>query len=131
MSNTPLYDATLSDQLLRARVEAQAKVAEAQSWAHRQAEAAQKRADQVEREYHLKRALLTQEIEERVRATLVETAPPLPALRVELDEESHDEQAQPERTEQDAPPIPTMEELLRPTPGVTRFLDSLLGAPER
>jgi hypothetical protein len=126
VSDTPLYDATLSDLLLRARTEAQERVAEAQTWAHRQAEAAQKRADEVERDYHLKRAQLTQEIEERVRAALVETAPPLPALRLDLDEEF-----EPERTEQDAPPIPSMEELLRPTPGITRFLDSLLGAPER
>jgi hypothetical protein len=124
VSDTPLYDATLSDQLLRARTEAQARVAEAQTWAHRQAQAAQQRADQVERDYLEKRAQLTREIEERVRATLVETAPPLPALRVDVEDEPA-----PEPTEQDAPPIPSMADLLRPSPGVTRFLDALLGAP--
>ena len=129
MTDTPLYDATLSDLLLRARTEAQERIAEAQTWAHRQAEAAQQRADEVARDYHLKRAQLTQEIEERVRATLVETAPPLRPLRVELD--AAEPEVELERTEQDAPPIPSMAELLRPSPGITRFLDSLLGSPER
>jgi hypothetical protein len=126
VSDTPLYDATLSDHLTRTRNEAQALVAEAQTWALRQAEAAHQRADAAEREFALRTAQLAQQIEERVRATLVETAPPLRPLRVDLDEEPALEP-----TELDAPPIPSMEDLLRPSPGVTRFLDALLGAPER
>jgi vacuolar-type H+-ATPase subunit H len=115
VSDTPLYDETLSDLLLRARTEAQVRIAEAQTWAKREVEAAQQRADRVEQDYLAHRALLTEEINERVRATRVES----------------NQEPETERTEHDAPPIPSMEELLQPSPGITRFLDSLLGAPER
>lgn len=115
MSDTPLYDETLSDLLLRVRTEAQLRLAEVETWAKQEVEAAQQRADRVERDYLARRALLTQEINEQVRASRVES----------------DREPETERTEHDAPPVPSMKELLQPSPGITRFLDSLLGAPER
>lgn len=130
MTDTPLYDATLSDQLLRARLEAQAQVSEARSWALKQAASAQLRADEAKRDYDLKRAELTAQIEERSRATLVHVAPPQPEQCLDLAVEPGAGHEAPERTELDAPPIPSMAELLLPTPGITRFLDALLGAPE-
>ncbi|MCW2599395.1 MAG: hypothetical protein JWM02_1224 [Frankiales bacterium] len=110
MSDTPLYAATLSDLLLRARREADRRVA-----------LAEKRADLADREARVRRALVEDTVEEQVRAALVLGAPPLPTLRAVVDEEP---------TEREAPPVPSMEELLRPTPGVTRFLDALLGVQD-
>jgi hypothetical protein len=110
VSDTPLYDATLSDLLQQARREADRRVA-----------LAEERATTAEREARVRRALEAREIEERVRVALASDAPPLPALRTYPAEEPLD---------REAPPVPSMDELLRPTPGVTRFLDSLVGGPE-
>lgn len=112
--DTPLYDATLSDVLQRARL---------------RVEQAERRADLAEREARVRQALVADEVEERVRTALADAAPPLPPLRTEQDEPADEPLS--EAGEREAPPVPSMAELLRPTPGVTRFLDSLLGAPER
>jgi hypothetical protein len=134
VSETPLYDQTLSDALLRARREgelarirgAQAeqdalrKVAAAEQAAAARVAAAEARAAQAERAARVRRALITDEVEDQVRHALASDAPPLPELR----------QAEEPEPEPEPPPIPSMAELMRPHPGVNRFLDSLLGAPD-
>ncbi len=91
MTDTPLFDATLSDHLLRTRREAEARIAEVEREAAARVAAAELRASQAEH-----RQAVWAEPEE---------AP----------------------VERDAPPVPSMEELMRPMPGINRFLDSLLG----
>ena len=119
VSNSPvMYDETLSDVLQRART----RVAEVERRADERVALAEERAVNVEREAQARQAHVEREVEEQVRAALALSAPPLQALRVDLDEEPF---------EREAPPVPSMAELLRPTPGVTRFLDSLYGEPDR
>lgn len=147
MTDTPLFDATLSDLLLGARrgverAEAQAALAarraaeqaaearqqarievmRAQHIAARTVAEAHARADRAVRQERVRRAFLGEEAEERVRLALVDV-PPLPELAgrtISLDGPL--EEAEPE-----APPVPSMADLLKPSPGVTRFLDTLLG----
>ena len=122
MTDTPLFDQTLSDLLLVARQQAQKEVFRHQHIAARQVAEAHARADRLVREERLRRLFLAEEAEERVRASLV-AVPPLPPLVGRV--ASADGPA--EEVERDAPPVPPMAELMRPTPGVTRFLDALLG----
>lgn len=150
MSDTPLYDETLSDLLQRARHEAEVararwtlaertaaeraaqaehdarlKVAEVERIAAQRIAEAERRAAHAQREARVRQGLVADEVEQRVRMALAEAAPPLPPLQV------HPSEAE-EPLEREAPPIPTMDELMRPSPGITRFLDSLLGPdPER
>jgi hypothetical protein len=119
MTSTPLYDATLGEVLQRARE----RVAQVEQDAAARVAQAEQRALNAERQARVRQALVAEEVEERVRAALALDAPPLPALQADGDE--------PEPEEREAPPVPSMEELMRPTPGITRFLDALLGAPER
>jgi len=121
-SGTPLYEQTLSDLLLVARQQAQKEVFRHQHAAARQVAEAHARADRLVREERLRRVFLAEEVEERVRASLA-AAPPLPPLVGRL--ASVD--APVEEVEREAPPVPPLAELMRPTPGVTRFLDALLG----
>lgn len=99
MSDTPLYDLTLSDVLHRARREADERVAEAE-----------RRAAQAEQ-----RTVLAEQ-RAGVRAAIAQAA-------VEA-ATTGDRQEAPERS---APQVPSMADLLLPSPGVNRFLDSLLG----
>jgi hypothetical protein len=126
---TPLYDATLSDLLLRSRLNAAAaehaaaaRVAEVERAAAERVAAAERRAALAEREARVRHAVVADQVEERVRAALALDAPPLPELA------DRDDLELPERV---APPVPSMQELLRPSPGVNRFFDALLGAAER
>ena len=117
MTDTPLYEATLADLLARARRDveradlaarqAQAEVLRVQHAAARQVAEAHARADAAVRAERVR-------VEEEVRRALVDV-PALPPLSG-VDEE-HVE----------APPVPPMSELLGPSPGVSRFLDALLG----
>jgi hypothetical protein len=66
----------------------------------------------AEREARVRRVLVARATEDRVRAALLQDA------STEGEPEAPD-------TERVAPPVPSMEELLRPSPGVVRFLDSL------
>ena len=132
MSESPLYDATLSDLLARAREgvvraeqraaeaqrQAQADVFRAQHAAARQVAEAHARADAAVREERVRRAFLAQEVEERVRRSLVDV-PPLPPLSGPAPAVAEDPV--------EVPPVPSMDELLAPSPGVSRFLDALLG----
>ena len=145
MSDTPLYDATLSEVLQKARREAELararstlaerraaeraaraerdarlKVAEVERLAARRIAEAEQRAEHAQREARVRQGLVADEVEQRVRMALAEAAPPLPPLHIDLSDGE-------EPLEREAPPIPTMDELMRPSPGITRFLDSLLG----
>lgn len=136
---TPLYEQTLSDLLLQARrgvQRAEARAERARREAHEQVMRSQHqaalavaqahaRADRAIREERVRRALLADQIEAEVRHALVDV-PPLPPLvgRVATPD------GPPVEVEQEAPPVPSMAELMRPTPGVTRFLDALLGPPQ-
>lgn len=119
MSDTPVFDQTLSDVLLRARREVEAARA-------RCAEAEQ-RAAHAERAARVRRALVSDEVEERVRAGLAHAAPPLPDLQPP-GERSRDESPD-ELDDLTTPTVPSMAELLRSSAGGDRFFDSLLGAP--
>ena len=122
MTDTPLYDATLSDQLLRARREGElARGALAERAAAQQVAAIGRLADERVAKAE-QRAAEAERLAQQVRTTLAFSAPPLPVLRVEDPDE--------EPLEREAPAVPTMEELMRPMPGITRFLDSLLGVQE-
>ena len=136
MSDTPLYDATLSDLLLRARRDverargqaqqaqesARAEIMRAQEAAARRVAEAHARADAAVRQERVRRALLAEEAEERVRQSLADV-PPLPPLSAPADLPLGTAAEE----EPVAPPVPSMQELLAPSPGVTRFLDALLG----
>lgn len=118
MSDTPVFDQTLSDVLLRARREveaAQARCAEAEQ-----------RAAQAERAARVRQALVSDEVEERVRAGLAHAAPPLPDLQPPGAGSQGDQDEQDDLT---TPAVPSMAELLRSSAGGDRFFDSLLGAP--
>jgi hypothetical protein len=122
VSDTPVFDQTLSDVLLRARREveaAQARCAEAEQ-----------RAAHAERAARVRRALVSDEVEERVRAGLAHAAPPLPDLQPP-GERSRDESPDDhdELDDLTTPTVPSMAELLRSSAGGDRFFDSLLGAP--
>jgi hypothetical protein len=131
VSDSPLFDETLSDLLASARkgVErAEARAADARAQArdqvvrsqHQAARAvaeAHARADLAVREERVRRAFLAQEVEAQVRQSLADV-PPLPPLAGPVATEE---------VEPEAPPVPTMSELMRPSAGVTRFLDTLLG----
>lgn len=116
--DTPLYGETLADLLQRARLRAER--------AEARADQAERRAELAERQARVRQALVADEVEERVRTGLADAAPPLPVLRTEQDEPADEPLA--DAAEREAPPVPSMAELLRPSPGVTRFLDSLLGS---
>jgi hypothetical protein len=147
VTDSPLFEQTLSDLLLgarngvaraearaalsarraaeqadEARQQARVEVARAQHQAARTVAEAHARADHAVRQERLRRALLIEEAEERVRQALV-AVPPLPALTGRLAQVD----GPLEEEEPEAPPVPSMAELLKPSPGVTRFLDSLLG----
>lgn len=133
LTDTPLYGATLSDLLQRARDEAElvrARCALAERAAGERIAEAECRAEVAERAAQAGRALLAEQVEERVRAALALDAPPLPVLADDVEEPGHflDGFELPERV---APPVPSMAELLQSSPGVGRFLDAMLGAPER
>lgn len=131
MSDTPLYDATLSDLLRDARrsVElaelrvraAEERARQAQHEAARVVAEAHARADRAVREERFRRTLLVEEAEERVRRELADV-PALPSLREPVEAA--------EAPEAETPPVPSMIDLLQPSPGVTRFLDALLGPSE-
>jgi len=120
MTDTPLYDVTLGDLLARARRDvqradeaarqAQEEVRRVQHQAARQVAEAHARADAAVRLERVR-------VEEEVRRSLVDV-PALPVLRGFDDDEV------------EAPPVPPMSDLLGPSPGVTRFLDALLGSSE-
>jgi hypothetical protein len=101
-----------AESVLRAQQDASAQVAEAR-----------RDAEQLVRQERIRRALLAEQVEEQVRSTLV-AVPPLPPLTGRVGEpvDGPEEEIEPE-----APPVPSMAELLKPSPGVTRFLDALLG----
>lgn len=136
MTGTPLYEQTLSDLLEaarhgvaraearaeQAREDARNKVVETQHIAARQIAEAHARADRAVREERVRRTFLAQEIEAEVRQALV-SVPPLPKLAGRVATAD----GPVEDVEPEAPPVPPMSELMRPTPGVTRFLDALLG----
>jgi ribonuclease Y len=94
------------------------RVAEAQHVAARRLAEAERSAALLERQERVRRALIVEEVEDRVRAELALDAPPLVALPSSPASEADDVTA---------PPVPSMADLLRPSPGVTRFLDTLLG----
>ena len=120
MTDTPLYEATLADLLARARrdveaarhaqEQARAEVSRAQHAAARQVAEAHARADAAVRAERAR----AEQAEEAVRQALADV-PALPPL-TGLDEEPGD-----------APPVPSLAELLAPSPGVDRFFDALLG----
>lgn len=136
MSDSPLFDETLSDLLAQARrgVErAEARAAEARAKARDQVVRSQHqaalavaeahaRADLAVREERVRRTLIAQEVEAQVRQSLADV-PPLPELAGRVATAD----GQTEEVEPEAPPVPAMSELMRPSAGVTRFLDALLG----
>jgi hypothetical protein len=101
-----------TERVLRAQRDAAAQVAEAR-----------REAEQQVREERVRRALLAEQVEEQVRSALV-AVPPLPPLTGRVGEPVDGPQ---DEFEPEAPPVPSMAELLKPSPGVTRFLDTLLG----
>jgi hypothetical protein len=170
VTDTPLFQATLSDVLLRARqdaaraqsravlaarrsaeraaeVEQQArvatiaadrraaeatrliaaaeqvaaqKVAQAQVVADNRIAEAERRAALLERQERVRRALIVEEVEERVRHELAHHAPPLPTL-------SPAPAAPADEQGIEVPSVPSVAEVFRTNPGVARFLDSLVG----
>ena len=133
MSDTPLFEATLSDVLARVRREAEARVApttdavrEAQLQAVRaeqraQALEAQLRAaavevDRLRRESQVRAAIVRDQVEDAVRAELASAAPPL------IDLSPVEEDAGPV-----APPIPAFDTLRTSGARIDAFFDSLIG----
>lgn len=124
MSDTPLFDATLSDVLARVRREADARVAptaEAVRTAQLQAvqaelelRAVRAELDRLRREAEVRAALVRDEVEDAVRAELASAAPPLSDL-------------QPEEDEPVAPPIPSFDSLRTSSKRLDAFFDSLIG----
>ena len=102
---TPLYDATLADQLAASRA---------------RAEQAERRAAEAElrlREARVREALIRDQVEEQVRAELV-AAKPLPELVIDLD---------PGDDAPVAPPVPAFDDLRVPAAKVGAFFDALIG----
>lgn len=118
MSETPLFDATLADVLARARRGAERRVEQAERAAAARVEAAERRAAAAEREYRVRQAVLEEQAEHRRQDSLRRNA----ELRLDLDEEPLD---------RSAPEVPSVADLMVATPGITHFLDSLLGPAER
>lgn len=107
MSDTPLFDATLSDVLARARREADARVAEAEA-----------ETDRLRRQSQVRAAIVRDQVEDAVRAELALAAPPLIDLRsVALEEDEPST----------APPIPAFHELRTSGARLDAFFDSLIG----
>jgi hypothetical protein len=99
-----------------------ARAAEVERKAALHVDAVRRQADHDARQERVRRAIVAELAEERVRHALADV-PPLPALAgrtVAVD-------GPVEEVEPEAPPVPSMAELLKPSPGVTRFLDTLLG----
>ncbi len=121
VSDTPLYDATLSDVLARAQREADARAAEAVRHAQLQAMQAEQEltmiraeVDRLRREAQVRAAFVRDEVEDAVRAELATAAPPL--LDLSLGED-----------EPEAPPIPSFESLRTSSKRLDAFFDSLIG----
>jgi hypothetical protein len=124
VSDTPLYDATLSDVLARVRWEADARVAptaEAVRAAQLQAMQAEQELrvlraelDRLRREAQVRAAFVRDEVEDAVRAELVAAAPPLLDLSPDEDEPL-------------APPIPSFDSLRTSSKRLDAFFDSLIG----
>jgi hypothetical protein len=99
VTDTPIFDQTLSEVLLRARLEVEAAQARCVE--------AERRVAHAERQARVRQALVSDAVEERVRAD-------------EPDDENDGVTT---------PTVPSMSDLLRTSTGVDRFFDSLLGAP--
>ncbi len=106
MSDTPLFDATLSDVLAQARREADARVADALA-----------EVDRLRRERQVRAVILRDQVEEAVRAELAAAAPPLIDLRLVEEEDAGPV----------APPIPAFDELRTSGARINAFFDSLIG----
>jgi hypothetical protein len=118
VTDTPIFDQTLSEVLLRARLEVEAAQARCVE--------AERRVAHAERQARVRQALVSDAVEERVRAGLAHAAPPLPALRSVTDQADEPDD---ENDGVTTPTVPSMSDLLRTSTGVDRFFDSLLGAP--
>jgi hypothetical protein len=101
VSDTPLFDATLSDVLARARHEVAAAAAE---------------VDRLRREAQVRTAIVRDQVEEAVRAELASAAPPLIELTPAVEED-----------EPVAPPIPAFDTLRTSGARIDAFFDSLIG----
>ncbi len=147
VSETPLYDATVSATLERLRAEAAEQAtrhAQAQISAARQ-QAAQARAAaeqarheidalqaelvRVRREVDVRAALREAEVEEDVRSGLVHAPAPLVDLRAEEAVADTGPQVADEVDDEGpvAPPVPSLAELRTPSHRVDAFFDALLG----
>ncbi len=135
LTDTPLYAATLSDALSSARDRvdrAQQRAAEAERRAADVVAKVQAQLAQAERVAKVRQALLADQVadkvEEQVLTRLALGPPSLPELEDGMTEQLSE--PYPTELEREAPPVPSMAELLLPSPGVTRFLDALLGPTE-
>ena len=109
-------------EISRAQRLAVVRAAEAERKAMLQVEELRRQAEHEARQERIRRAIVAELAEERVRNALADV-PPLPPLAgrtIAVD-------GPVEEIEPEAPPVPSMAELLKPSPGVTRFLDTLLG----
>lgn len=138
-TDTPLYAATLSDMLASARDRAdrfERRAAEAERRAAEVVAKVQAQLARAERLAEVRQALVSdqltgqvaEQVAEQVRTRLALNPPPLP----ELEDRTTDQFSEPHpgELEREAPPVPSVAELLLPSPGVTRFLDALLGPTE-
>lgn len=137
VSETPLYDATLSATLARLRLEARAHAsAELQSQvaaarqqavqAREVAERAQAELALVRREAEVRAALREAEVEELVRSGIVHGAAPLVDL---MPPETPTVRPDPDADDGGpvAPPVPSFADLRTPSHRVDAFFDALLG----
>lgn len=112
VSDTPIFDATLSDVLARVRREADARVALATA-----------EVDRLRREAQVRASVLRDQVEEAVRAELASAAPPL----LDLDGAAPLDRDATVEGEPVAPPIPAFHELRTSGTRIDAFFDSLIG----